>query len=47
MHIKKTDHIFIVGLGNDNHTADSVGPKTLKSINFNAYLNNIGFKNYC
>lgn len=35
-------HIFIVGLGNDNHTADSVGPKTLKHIKANSYLEKMG-----
>lgn len=40
--IDKNTHFFIVGLGNDNHTADSVGPKTLKSIVSNAYLENLG-----
>ena len=44
MNISKKDHIFIVGLGNDNHTADSVGPKTLKHIKVNSYLENIGIK---
>lgn len=44
MNISKKSHIFVVGIGNDNHTADSVGPKVLKNINVNAYLNNIGIK---
>ena len=44
MNISKKDHIFIVGLGNENHTADSVGPKALKYISVNAYLENIGTK---
>ena len=43
-HLNKNSHLFIVGLGNDNHTSDSVGPKTLKYINVNAYLENIGIK---
>ncbi|MBR6113236.1 MAG: GPR endopeptidase, partial [Bacilli bacterium] len=38
----KKDHIFIVGLGNENHTADSIGPKTLKHIQVNSFLENIG-----
>ena len=44
MNISKNDHIFIIGLGNDNHTADSVGPKVLKHIKVNSYLENIGIK---
>ena len=44
MNIKKTNHIFIIGLGNDNHTADSIGPKTLKHIKVNSYLERLGFK---
>ena len=44
MNITKKDHIFIIGLGNDNHTADSIGPKTLKHIQVNSYLENIGIK---
>ena len=42
MNISKKDHIFIIGLGNDNHTADSIGPKTLKYIKVNSYLKNLG-----
>ena len=41
LNIKKGSHIFVVGLGNDNHTADSVGPKTLKHIKVNSYLKNL------
>ena len=44
MNISKKDHIFIVGLGNDNHTADSIGPKALKHIKVNSYLENMGIK---
>ena len=44
MNITKKDHIFIIGLGNDNHTADSIGPKTLKHIKVNSYLENLGIK---
>ena len=44
MNITKNSHIFIVGLGNDNHTADSIGPKTLKHIKVNSFLENIGIK---
>lgn len=42
MNISKNDHILIVGLGNENHTADSIGPKTLKHIKVNSYLENLG-----
>ena len=40
--ISKDNHVFIVGLGNENHTADSVGPKVLKHIKVNTYFNNFG-----
>ena len=33
-----------MGLGNDNHTADSVGPKVLKYIKVNGYLKNFNYK---
>lgn len=42
--ITNNDHIFIVGIGNDTHTADSVGPKILKHIKVNSFLNNLGIK---
>lgn len=29
---------FIIGLGNEEHTADAIGPKTIKKVNSNAYL---------
>lgn len=35
-------HFFIVGLGNDNFTSDSVGPKVLKELNVNAYVKRLG-----
>ncbi len=35
-------HFFIVGLGNESNTADSVGPKTLKHLKVNAYLDTLG-----
>ena len=44
MDITKKNHIFIVGLGNENHTADSIGPKVLKHINVNSFLENIGIE---
>lgn len=42
--LNKNSHIFIVGLGKDFHTPDSVGPNTLKHIKVNAYLENLGIK---
>ena len=42
LNIKKEDHILVVGLGNENLASDSIGPKTLKHINVNAYLENLG-----
>ena len=33
--VNKVKHIFIVGIGNDNYTSDSIGPKTLKHIKVN------------
>lgn len=44
MNLNDYKHIFIAGLGNDNHTADSIGPKTLKNIKINAYLEKLGVK---
>lgn len=40
--IDKSKHIFIVGLGNESNTADSIGPKVLKYINVNSHLFNLG-----
>ena len=40
--INKTKHIFIIGLGNESNTADSIGPKVLKHINVNSHLFNLG-----
>ena len=42
---KNYKHIFVVGLGNENNTADSVGPKVIKKLRVNAHLQNIGIKN--
>ena len=39
--IKKNSHIFVVGLGNDNFTADSVGPKSLKNVKTTLISNDI------
>jgi len=44
MNISNNSHILIVGLGNDNYTADSIGPKTLKYIKVNSYLDNFNIK---
>ena len=44
LNINKSNHIFIVGLGNENFTADSIGPKVLKHIKVNSYLENLGIK---
>ena len=38
---KYINHIFIVGLGNDNYKADSIGPYCLKNININYFNNKI------
>ena len=38
LNIKKASNILIVGLGNDSHTADSIGPQTLKHIKTNGFL---------
>ena len=43
--IKNKESVLIIGLGNDNYTADSIGPKTLKHIKVNSFLDgNIKFK---
>lgn len=42
--LSKKSHIFVVGIGNDRHTADSVGPETLKKVKVNAYLENFGIE---
>lgn len=35
-------HFFVVGLGNDNFTSDSIGPKVLKHLNVNGFVNTFG-----
>ena len=40
-HLHKNSHLFIVGLGKDYHTPDSVGPNVLKNIHVNAFLENL------
>lgn len=42
MGISKDKHFFIVGLGNENHTADSIGPKVIKYINVNSHFEDMG-----
>ena len=44
LNLYKNSHIFIVGLGSDYHTPDSVGPNVLKHLKVNAYLENLGIK---
>lgn len=39
--LKKINHILIIGIGNDNFIADSIGPKTLKNIKVNFFKNKI------
>lgn len=36
--IDRTKHIFIVGLGNEANTADSIGPRSLKYIVVNSHI---------
>lgn len=35
-------HVFIVGLGNSSHTADAIGPESLKYIKANSHLEELG-----
>lgn len=44
LNIKKGNHILIVGLGNDNNTADSIGPKTIKYLKINSFLETFNIK---
>ena len=37
----KDFHAFVIGLGNENNTADSIGPKVLKNIKVNSYLESL------
>ena len=39
--IKNNYHVFVVGLGNELYTADSVGPNTIKHVKVNSYLKNL------
>lgn len=36
-------HVLIVGLGNELHTADAIGPTTLKYLKVNSHLEQLGF----
>jgi len=42
--IKIKNHCLVVGLGNENYTADSVGPLVLKNITINSFLNEENIK---
>lgn len=42
LRLPKPFHTFIIGIGNDTHTADSIGPKTLKHLIVNSHLKNMG-----
>jgi len=42
LNINKGMYILVVGLGNDNHTADSIGPKSIKHIKVNSHLKSLG-----
>ena len=41
LNIDTTKHIFVIGLGNEANTADSIGPKSIKYITVNSHLYNI------
>ena len=40
LNIKNNDHILVVGLGNNDLTSDSIGPKTIKHITPNSHIYN-------
>lgn len=42
--LPKKVHFFVVGLGNDNFTSDSIGPKVLKELQVNSYANKLGIE---
>lgn len=42
LHLPKRKRILVVGLGNDAHTADSIGPKILEKLQVNAHLKMLG-----
>ena len=37
-------HAFVIGLGNENNTADSIGPKVVNLIQVNSHLESLGVK---
>ena len=41
LNIDNNKHIFIIGLGNESNTADSVGPRSLKYIVVNSHMYNL------
>jgi len=41
LNIDNTKHIFIIGLGNESNTADSIGPRSIKYITVNSHIYNI------
>ncbi len=40
--ITSVNHLLFIGVGNDNYTSDSIGPKTLKHIKINYSIKDIG-----
>lgn len=42
INLSNIKHILIIGIGNDNYTSDSIGPKSLKHIKVNYNINSIG-----
>lgn len=45
LNINNSNHILVVGLGNDSITADAVGPNSIKYINANSHIYNNIFTN--
>ena len=41
LNIDNSKHIFIVGLGNESNTSDSIGPRVLKNIVVNSHIYNL------
>ena len=39
--IDNSKHIFVIGLGNESNTADSIGPRSLKYIVVNSHIYNL------
>ncbi len=40
--LKGPYHVLVVGIGNDSHTADSIGPATIKCLHVNSHLKRLG-----